>query len=138
MSKHPCTSGPDGTPCNRIVIGGEYDLAKHCRLCWNFHHVIAYNLAWGGDGKVAPAPSAPVVAPPIAPKPMLLGDAIETALSFAGVTKERVSKWLGKESGCMTCTERQKRLNELHLWAKSAMGGTVEKARGWLHKLIGD
>lgn len=135
MSRHPCKAGPDGTPCNRFRKGEAYDISRECRLCWNFHHVIAYNLAWGGDGKVTPAPSAPVAASPATPKPMLLGDAVESALSFVGVTKDRVQAWIGGPCGCK---ERQERLNRLHLWAKSAMGGTVEKARGWLHKLIGD
>lgn len=135
MSKHPCKAGPDGSPCNRFRRGEAYDTSRDCRLCWLFAHHVEYNLAWGGDGKVTSAPSAPVdtVAPTPAHKPMLFGDAVESALSFAGITKERVEAWVGGPCGCK---ERQERLNKLHLWAKSAIGGTAEKARGWLHRLM--
>lgn len=43
-----------------------------------------------------------------------LGDAAEAALSAAGITPERVSRWLGKE--CGGCARRKERLNELG-WA---------------------
>lgn len=45
---------------------------------------------------------------------MLLGDAVETALRSVGVTKERVEKFVGGPCGC---EERQRKLNQLHLWA---------------------
>lgn len=65
---------------------------------------------------------------------MLLGDMVESALSSVGITKERVSEWVG--SPC-NCAKRQERLNKLHAWAKEAAAHTAEKARGLLHKLIG-
>ncbi len=134
MSAYPCKAGPNGTPCNRIRIGEAYDRARDCRYCYLFAHNARYSRAWGGNGRVTPAP--PVVAnlPPTAPKRLLLGDAIESALSTVGITKERVSEWLGQPCGCL---ERQRRLNELHLWARQAGQETIDQARSWLTKLIG-
>ena len=50
----------------------------------------------------------------------LLGDIVESALSSVGITKERVSSWLGEECGC---EERKNKLNKLHKWAKDFIGG---------------
>jgi hypothetical protein len=49
-----------------------------------------------------------------------LGDVIERALTHVGITKELVSKWLGKP--CQ-CEERQRRLNQLGWWAKRVIMG---------------
>lgn len=134
MSKHPCKKGEGGAPCKNIRLGEAYDTSQ-CRLCWLFAHDSRYNFSFGGDGQVTLAPSAPVaVSQPSPPKPSLLGDAVESALSAVGITKERVAEWIGGPCGCK---ERQQRLNDLHQWAKDTVGVTVEKGRALLGKLIG-
>lgn len=95
---------------------------RECRLCW---------LRLGNP----PKPVGTAVAPPTVSKPVLLGDAIESALSAVGITKERVSEWLGKPCGC---AEKQKKLNQIHQWAKDTKSAAVEAARGWLAKIIGE
>jgi len=89
--------------------------SRHRRLC--------------EEGKL----SAPHAAQPPAPR-FQLGDAVESALSKVGVTKERVEDWLGRPCGCV---ERQKRLNDLSEWAQVTAGQAVETARGWLGRLLG-
>ena len=44
------------------------------------------------------------------------GDRLEAALSAVGVTKERVSAWLGAPCGC---AERQEKMNRLGRWVES-------------------
>jgi hypothetical protein len=37
--------------------GGElFDLARHCKTCWLYHHDDDYHQLWGGEGKAAKAP----------------------------------------------------------------------------------
>lgn len=64
-----------------------------------------------------------------------LGDKIEQALSLVGVTKERVSNWLGEPCDCK---ERQEKLNQLSRWTKRIIHGKVEKAREYLEDFLGD
>lgn len=59
----------------------------------------------------------------------LIGDQIESALSKIGITKERVSKWIGGDCGCR---ERQELFNEIHLWALDVLEG---KRRGMVRRL---
>lgn len=135
MSKHPCIAGPDGAPCRNFRLGEAYDISRDCRPCWLFAHDVRYNLAWGGDGKVTCAPSAPVSSnAQAAPKRLLLGDAVETVLSKIGITKDEVAEWLGGPCGC---TERQRRLNDLHSWAEQTAHQAASIARGLLAKLMG-
>lgn len=53
-----------------------------------------------------------------------LGDHIESALSFVGITSERVSKWIGKPCGCQV---RRDKLNALHLWIERVLKGKYNK-----------
>lgn len=46
------------------------------------------------------------------------GDMVADALSAVGITKERVSGWLGRPCGC---AERQEKLNALHSWARRTL-----------------
>lgn len=69
-------------------------------------------VKWGGTPPVQPEP---VLAPTFK-----LGDMVEAALSKVGITKERVSSWLGKECNC---AERQEKLNKLSEWATSVFKG---------------
>ena len=65
---------------------------------------------------------------------MLLGDAIESALSRVGVTKDKVERWLGTQCHC---SDRQKKLNELHYWAARVMVGHVNGAKKFLGNILG-
>jgi hypothetical protein len=47
-----------------------------------------------------------------------LGDAVSSALSAVGITKQRVSRLLGRQC---KCKERQRRLNELGQQAAAAV-----------------
>lgn len=72
------------------------------------------------------------------PTEKLLGDQIESALTFVGITKERVSKFLGRECGC---AERREKLNKLHSWAKQVVkklmpGEQKEEATRYLTEII--
>lgn len=64
---------------------------------------------------------------------MGLGDTIERALSLVGITKERVSKWVGSPCGCI---ERQEKLNQLGWWAARILFGRTEKAREHLDVIM--
>jgi hypothetical protein len=58
---------------------------------------------------------------------------VESALTLAGITKERVSHWLGKPCNCK---ERQAKLNQLGIWTKRVLAGKLEKAQEFLDQLI--
>lgn len=53
---------------------------------------------------------------------MLLGDSVKSALAIVGITEQRVSAWLGRPCNCAS---RQRRLNELHVWAGRILRGEV-------------
>lgn len=65
---------------------------------------------------------------------MLLGDAVESALSTVGITKSRVEAWLGH----CNCGDRQEKLNELHKWARRVILGRTDRASEYLNHLLGD
>ena len=48
------------------------------------------------------------------------GDYVERALKAAGITKERVERWVGGPCGCK---ERQEKLNAVGAWAASFLDG---------------
>lgn len=62
-----------------------------------------------------------------------LGDAVAYALGVVGITKERVSSWLGRPCNCK---ERQERLNRLGAWARRILAGKTEKAKEYLDDII--
>ncbi len=76
--------------------------------------------------------------PDIAPTPFLqergqgLGDMVESALSAIGVTKDRVSRWLGMPCNC---ERRKEKLNALGRWAKRVLTGRKEDAAKYLDQL---
>lgn len=47
-----------------------------------------------------------------------LGDAVEAALSFVGITPDRVKKLIGKDCGCQ---KRKEWMNRIRLWGKQAV-----------------
>lgn len=64
-----------------------------------------------------------------------LGDRVEQALTAVGITKDRVSSWLG--DGCR-CGERQEKLNQLNRWAKRVVRGKLDNAKGYFDKMTKD
>lgn len=66
-------------------------------------------------------------------KEQLLGDQVEAALTKVGITKERVSRWLGADCNC---EERKQKLNNLHAWAKRVISGKTDKAEEYLDKIM--
>lgn len=68
-------------------------------------------------------------------EPFKLGDAVESALSSIGITKERVEKWLGRPC---RCRERKRKLNQISSWVSGIMGGDKSKAKEEFDKIIGD
>lgn len=66
--------------------------------------------------------------------PAGLGDNVSKALAFVGVTKERVSAWVGRECNC---PERIAKLNQLGEWAGCALADGTEAARQKLLTLLG-
>lgn len=65
----------------------------------------------------------------------MLGDALSAALERAGISKERVSRWLGRPCGCQ---ERQEKLNQLDLWTRRWASGSISTAARFLRRLIGE
>lgn len=49
---------------------------------------------------------------------LFLGDLVEKALANVGITKQRVSDWLGRPC---KCGEKQERLNQLDRWARRVL-----------------
>ena len=64
---------------------------------------------------------------------MGLGDAVEKALSSVGITKERVTRWLGKPCGC---EERKAKLNRLGWWAQRVLLGKTNYAREFIDGIM--
>jgi hypothetical protein len=63
-----------------------------------------------------------------------LGDMLESVLTRVGVTKERVTRWLGRPC---KCRERQEKLNQLGRWMASLVSGKLEEgeAKGHLERM---
>lgn len=65
------------------------------------------------------------------------GDFLAAALDKLGITKERVSAWLGTgKAGCSRCQERQRKLNELGAWVRNWLLGRATPED--LEKLLGE
>jgi hypothetical protein len=61
-----------------------------------------------------------------------LGDAVEAALSAAGITQDRVRRWLG-DCGC---EDRKRRLNSLGRWAAGVLAGRVRDPQATADDLL--
>lgn len=134
-----CERFPEGSRMREICEGmADLPLAK----------INRYREKWGLDplekkpegaqeaaNQRLVVPHVPNPTGPPARRRVLLGDRVERVLSKVGVTKERVSKWLGRPCGC---AERKRKLNELHLWAERKLGGFVSntQATEQLEKLL--
>jgi hypothetical protein len=59
---------------------------------------------------------------------------VEFGLTMVGITKERVTNWLGRPC---RCPERKARLNALGDWAARALGLSETEAKEELEELIG-
>lgn len=62
---------------------------------------------------------------------MGLGDIVEKALTYIGVTKDRVEAWVGAPCNC---AERQAKLNALGWWAKRTLVAAIANPFGWRDK----
>lgn len=62
----------------------------------------------------------------------MLGDAVESALTKVGITKELVERWIGK----CCCDERKMRLNALDAWTRRVISGRMESAAEHLKSLM--
>jgi hypothetical protein len=75
--------------------------------------------------------------PPVKAKTRkLLGDHVASALEKVGITKERVTSFLGKPC---PCAKRQRKLNQLDAWARKILTGEVidiEAHNATLSKII--
>ncbi len=65
----------------------------------------------------------------------MLGDLLERALTVAGVTPERVERWLGKPCNC---EERKEKLNQLSYWSMMVLTGKLRQAKHYLDLIIGE
>lgn len=159
-----CTGRTD-VRCNEdgcdLAVPPQFGHHQGCVVCFQYHFSAAHRKLWGGVGpaKTPPTdmtipnlPPPPTLAKPTqtiltssaaSPLPSLLpshgtirlGDRIETALQLVGITKERVSTWLG--SPC-SCSERQNKLNQLSNAAEEALKSGVDKAKSLFKKMLGE
>jgi|SRR5579884_3095117 len=123
MTKHLCTSGPDGTPCNRIRVGEAYDITRDCRPCWLFAHNREIRLAWGGDDKVSAADHRPVHRPDYAHRPQApdIGPGTE-------LTKLLDSLGIKKAVGCQCGAKAA----EMNAWGVAGCKERRDEIAGWL------
>lgn len=61
-----------------------------------------------------------------------LGDIVEKALGVVGITKERVSEWLGEPCGCV---ERKEKLNAISAWANRVLLGHTDDAAQYFDQM---
>lgn len=99
----------DPAPCNSTELDGFPRLRRHCLEHERWNKLVR-------DGY---RPRERKVRPKLAKSghPLLIGDAVEGVLKRVGITKERVSDWLGKPCNCPA---RKKRMNEWDLWFRHA------------------
>lgn len=76
---------------------------------------------------------------PEAPRPILLGDRIESALSSIGITKELWGNFTKQHgdppvTGCAECDERQEEINAADLWMRNAAAELGEAATAVISK----
>ena len=62
----------------------------------------------------------------------MLGDKIQEALAYVGVTPDLANKWLGD----CCCEERKAKLNSLDLWARRVIHDSIESSVRYLKELI--
>jgi hypothetical protein len=97
-----------------IRTEGEQYLLQ-CRACshqrWSKYPPEKVHRPCGWDGQTVQRPKEKITG---------LGDLIESALSTAGITKQRVERWLGRPC---RCKERQEKLNQLGWWAVDVVKG---------------
>lgn len=89
---------------------------ESCHLCNLYVTRADYHALWDGPGLTT-----------ITPTGWQWGDQLATALEAVGVTKERVSAWLGKPCGC---PERQAKLNRLGAWFQDKSKAALEAMLG--------
>jgi len=63
----------------------------------------------------------------------LLGSRLEAALSTVGITKNRVSEWIGRDCHC---ADTRDKLNQLHLWAMNSVKSSAEAAKAAIEAML--
>lgn len=114
-----------------------------CTSCGHVHRRPSSRAPMRLCGKPEPRPTRqrinrkskqePKEVVPMTPKPLELGDAVHEALSFVGITPERVTAWIGRPC---KCPERREKLNNLSRWARRIVSGKTEDAKEFLEDLI--
>lgn len=130
------------TPCQfKRIDDGWWE----CTSCGHVHQRPSSRAPVRLCGKLGPSPrltpqrtkkkKEPKKPVALKPKPMELGDVVHEALSFVGITPERVTKWLGRPC---KCPQRIEKFNELSRWARRVItGGKMEgDAKESLEELI--
>lgn len=62
----------------------------------------------------------------------MLGDSIKQALEMAGITQQRVERWLGD----CCCEERREKLNQLDMACRRILRGRIEASQKYLEQLL--
>lgn len=63
----------------------------------------------------------------------LFGDRLAQSLRSLGIPKAKVERWLGRPCGC---SERQQKLNQLHIWLKRFLSGKEINPKPWAEDMM--
>src|SRR5258708_4453605 len=91
--------------------------------CPSPEQLTAYKEFFGKHENWPPIQPAPIHEPRHQPQTFPLGDAVEKALSAAGISKSRWSRWFGN----CNCNDRQERLNKISALAEEGIKDGFEK-----------
>ncbi|HYH66391.1 MAG TPA: hypothetical protein VD866_16985 [Urbifossiella sp.] len=108
--------------CDNVRRGEPYARGRDCPHCWQFHHLEAFNLAWGGDGTVVP-----VVAPPVPAVRRGVGTHLKLLLAALGLDESSscsCESWRARMDawGPAECRARRAEI-EVHLRAEARKVG---------------
>lgn len=115
--------------CSRHQIPKGSELLKRCQGVAAIADCgLSFWNKWERGELGATAPANPILNPDgfcdkqktEQPGSIKLGDAVESALRMIGITKEKVSRWIGAPCNC---EERQQKLNALGDWATQMLLG---------------
>ena len=109
MSEQMCDFNSDSMRCSRCGYLAE-SLPTY-RVCHTLEEIARHYLHTASSNRIR--------VPPIR-----LGDAVSSALEYVGVTKERVSKAIGKDCGCK---QKQDTLNLIGMSVSGAVNNAANK-----------
>ena len=119
----PCRHRPTGqTPRDSIFY--KCDIHGQCSLDREHPRIRPCVLCEDRSGENGVSPENPH---------KYLGDRVESALKIVGVTKERITEWLGFDCNC---EENRDRLNMLDRWARRVISGKIDQAKELLEKIM--